>query len=117
MKQHYENVIKTLKEMTEGNKTIPNDESLDESLRLSLLDIYSSKEHKKLGNLVSLLANVYLKNGEFKENYAGAFEEAACDLYHDYENLNKYHLNKSEENMKSIREFYQDSIKKYCESN
>jgi len=67
MKQHYENVIKTLKEMTEGNKTIPNDESLDESLRLSLLDIYSSKEHKKLGNLVSLLTNVYLKNGEFKE--------------------------------------------------
>ena len=113
MEQHYEHVIKVLKEMAEGNQTIPD----DESLRLSLLEIYSNNDYKKIGNLVSLLTNVYLKNGGFKENYSEAFEEAACDIYNDYENLNQYHLNKSEENMKSIKEFYKDSIKKYCESN
>ena len=113
MEQHYEQVIRTLKEMAKGNEIIPD----DESLRLSLLDIYSDKDHKKLGNLVSLLTNVYLKNGEFGESYAEAFEEAACDIYKDYKKINEDYFNKDEISMKNIMEFYQNSIKEYSESN
>ena len=113
MEKHYEHVIKTLKEIAEGNETLFD----DESLRLSLLDIYSDNDHKKLGNLLSLLTNIYFKNGEFSGNYAEAFKEAVCDLYCDYENINRDYLNKNKENMKDIRKFYQDSIKEYSENN
>ena len=110
MEQHYEQVTKILKEMAKGNETFLD----DESFRLSLLEIYSDNDHKKLSNLVSLLTNVYFK---FGGNYVNAFEEAVCDIYRDYESLNKYHLNENEETMKKIREFYQYSIKEHCESN
>ena len=114
MEQYYEQVIRTLKEMAKGDEIIPD----DESLRLSLLDIYSSKDHKKLGNLVSLLTDVYFKIGEFSEiNYVKAFEEAVCDIYKDYKKINEDYFDKNEENMKNIMEFYQDSIKGYSESN
>jgi len=113
MAQYYENIIKTLEDVAKGSKTIPD--TNDESLRLSLLEIYTHNEYKKLGNIIHLLSAVYLRKNKFKKNYSKIFDEAIIDLYSVYEQINKQYFNG--ENIEDFTEFYKDSINKYYQSN
>ncbi len=110
MVQRCNYLIDMLQEIKNGSENIPDDEDVN----LALHEIYFNKERKKLGGLVSLLANIYFKKGKFK-NYLEAFEEAVIDLYKDYIQINKQYFNEKEK--KNIQKFYLSSMKKSVRNN